>query len=106
MNIALIAVLVVLLFTWVASRSRYTKEDEWVHVRYKDTTIPMRAWQKEFEWDRMSGEEKRNVYLKQKKMIEKGEVRKVKVDGGFLLEPTKKSSKAKKEAINYNKNKQ
>ena len=54
-----------------------------------------------------NGEEKRKVYLTQLKMLEKGEVKKVmQPDGKYLLVTTKKSSKVKKEALNYEKLKQ
>ncbi len=79
-------------------------ESEWVYIEYKDTFIPMRAWQKEFEWDKMNAEQKREKYKQQEKMIKKGEVIKEYVDEvHFLLIPTKKSSEAKKQAVNYEK---
>ena len=93
-----------LLIVWASKASNLPDEEEWVQVEYKDIYIPMRAWQKEFEWDLMSGEEKRKVYLTQLKMLEKGEVKKVmQPDGKCLLVTTKKSSEVKKEALNYDK---
>lgn len=98
---------IIAVFIFIVSRAEYNEEQEFVFVDYKDTVIPMRAWQKELVWDKYDAGEKREVYLNQQRMIKKGQVVKVDLgEGKFLLSLSGKKSDIEKAVKNYEKSKQ